>query len=416
MIALNENYSEKVKIVLVYLAFFSLPVNPKIIIAIIILMGAINFYKLIYHSKVKFLIKPLIKWVERDVISLLFILTFLSVFIGLLISTDIGSGLALLDKYMFFLLCPLALYDLRMTKKMLSKALLFLSASTFIMIMINYALHLNKYSTDIYYTDFDLIYAFHPTYSSLLISIVVIYAIHRLPSYKIGTIKHSSLLLIIFVSVITLFILSSRIVLFICILSIFISTLYQKKNIYLMLPLLIIGIIFLFNSNTTLNRLKSSIDYLENEKDVSYGYGGSKLRIDMWSSVKDTIWKNWLVGLGTSSNQDTLKHNFRGSNLHIPYRDSYNIHNQFIQSIYMNGLIPFIYLVFIFIMLIKIAIKHKDPVIFHVGVLFLGIFIVETLIFRQRGAILFTFITYTLSTYTKDINNEDSNTWNTRNP
>lgn len=227
------------------------------------------------------------------------------------------------------------------------------------------------------------------------------------------------ILTLLFVFVILL---SSKNVIVIFILLIFIQLFFYSKianrlrlkNIFLILLLLSILISFgkikerflvEFRTNTekslshnvVLNKEKgvnnvSIIEAWQNESFTHNDYfPGTAFRVYQirmffeFLKEEPIFWK----GFGLNASLDKLKEKEKKRNLYPGY-GTFNFHNQYVQNFAELGLIGFLLLISILFLNINKAFKNKDFMHIAFAVLMISLFLTESFLWRQRGVLFFT--------------------------
>ncbi len=93
-------------------------------------------------------------------------------------------------------------------------------------------------------------------------------------------------------------------------------------------------------------------------------------------------------GLGLNASLNKLQEKEKKYNLY-PVYGSFNFHNQYVQNFAELGFIGFALLIVILFLNIKKAIKHKDFIHISFAILMISLFLTESFLWRQTGALYF---------------------------
>lgn len=93
-------------------------------------------------------------------------------------------------------------------------------------------------------------------------------------------------------------------------------------------------------------------------------------------------------GLGLNASLNKLQEKEKKYNLY-PVYGSFNFHNQYVQNFAELGFIGFLFLIVILFLNIKKALKHKDFIHISFAILMISLFLTESFLWRQTGALYF---------------------------
>lgn len=94
------------------------------------------------------------------------------------------------------------------------------------------------------------------------------------------------------------------------------------------------------------------------------------------------------TGLGLNASLNKLLEKEKKYNLHEGY-GTFNFHNQYVQNFAELGFIGFLFLIVILFLNIKKALKHKDFIHISFAILMISLFLTESFLWRQTGALYF---------------------------
>jgi len=129
------------------------------------------------------------------------------------------------------------------------------------------------------------------------------------------------------------------------------------------------------------------------DKDTSLGrsWNGVAIRKAIWECAKAPIKNNFLFGTGTGDVQDELQKAYEDRMFYFASRyNTYNAHNQYIQTIIGQGIIGLVLLIsYIVYPLIKLKFDYQFCLI---AFSFAVIFITESILETNKGIIIFSYI------------------------
>ena len=127
-------------------------------------------------------------------------------------------------------------------------------------------------------------------------------------------------------------------------------------------------------------------------------WNSTTLRLAIWSSAIDAIKSNPLFGYGPGDAQSALEHAYRekGFVWGLLYKENpgisqYNPHNEFLSAMLDVGVGGLVILLLLTTVAFKYAITHKNLLLFGFMTIILFSFLVESVLFRQKGIVFFVF-------------------------
>lgn len=283
----------------------------------------------------------------RNSVFIVFLFFYFIHGLGLFYSANIQQGFFELEKKLSFVLFPIVLSGISLTRKQFHTILAFFAFSCFIAsgVCIAYALFkLLAHGTYefTYYSLIEII-GMHPTYFAVYVSFSIFITIH-LYFQKEGKdfrFRKWAFLFVIVYFIVFLVLLSARVVIFSFCFIAFAGLLihgYQKKRLIMAattmgLLLSLIALIIYFNPQNR-ERFKEVINY-KSQYSIDKQWGGRALRLLKWNCSLELIKENWYSGVGTGDSQDALDECYeekKYSPLLFWENVRYNSHNQFLQS------------------------------------------------------------------------------------
>ena len=378
---------------LLILTGFSLPVFPKILPVLIILL------------LLEWLINPELKRnflaVVNSPLLLLLINLYLFYTSGLIYSDNLSFGLADLETKFSLLVFPLVFstsaYISSQVLKNVFKAFIIGNLLVFIYCLI---LALNNYMKE---NNFDLVVGsdlsliLHPSYFSMYIVLASIILLNELYNAQSKFLTKIGIVLILLVFTVAIFLLSSKIGVISFILITFFFLLFQiiSKRLYLQgfLSLGIIALLiftaFYFSPNISA-RFKFAFGAINTP--VQPGSSeSSALRVLTWKTAGEIIRENPIIGVGTGDIKDELIKKYEANGMVYALKLRLNAHNQFLQTAGTLGIIGLLLLLLCFVVPFYISAKEKNIIYFFFLLLVLLNFTVESMLETQAGVIFFAF-------------------------
>lgn len=133
-----------------------------------------------------------------------------------------------------------------------------------------------------------------------------------------------------------------------------------------------------------------SADYTENQ------YGGRSIRIEKWKNTTEAWSENWLLGVGSGDMQEELNKTYKANNFEIAYENSFNPHNQYLQTGLTIGLVGFAVLMFWMIGLIAHGLIRRNWLLFAFGIIVSLSMITESMMERHWGVVFISFFSIIL--------------------
>ncbi len=133
-----------------------------------------------------------------------------------------------------------------------------------------------------------------------------------------------------------------------------------------------------------------SADYTENQ------YGGRAIRIEKWKNTTEAWSENWLLGVGSGDMQQELNKTYQANDFEIAYENSFNPHNQYLQTGLTIGLFGFLVLILWMIGLIFHGFIQKNWLLFAFGIIVSLSMITESMMERHWGVVFISFFSIIL--------------------
>jgi O-antigen ligase len=155
-----------------------------------------------------------------------------------------------------------------------------------------------------------------------------------------------------------------------------------------------------FIASIVLLTLMLTVNYF----DLNTGYISDEVNNDYWERL--TLWRaalhaspDFLFGVGTGDYKIVLNQYFMSHDLYQYAKSNYNSHNQFIQTLFSNGLIGLISLLFLIVRPIYLSLRHQNILGILVFFPFLIYGITEVFLGRYQGVVFFALLHETFITF-----------------
>lgn len=235
----------------------------------------------------------------------------------------------------------------------------------------------------------------HPSYISMYytFSIVILFNLLRISN----GIKYRILYVlgILFFSLL-IFLLSSRAGLAVCFVTILIGLIGLLKNwkriIVISSSLGVILIILLFSFYSKIPQLeciKDNILYKHSLRNLDNGK--EDLRFGIWMCIPNIVSNSMLFGHGTGDSHEVLNREYLNQGLTYAAQESFNAHNQYLETLVALGLVGFIILILmLFYPLLFFFNKDDYFIIFSFLIIIIIHFLAESMLLRIRGVLFFS--------------------------
>lgn len=243
----------------------------------------------------------------------------------------------------------------------------------------------------------------HPIYASIFFSLSILFATDIIKNFNSNGFNLKMYYLVIFLNTtLLLFFLSKGVIIALLVTFFFIfflkSKWSKKKSITLVASIILITSLFLFN-----RRMNELINFDTYKKvDTNYSTG---LRMGIYKCVFNLATEEWITGYGIGNTQQVLNSCY-SKNSSVLLLKVYNSHNQYLDILLKTGI--FGLLVFLYFLRINYinAKKNNNFIVTYIIIFFCIVFLIENLLLRQTGVILFYFLITFFSRFLNDNNIE----------
>jgi len=390
---LSKKQHEAIHQSLLMLFCFLLPLNPRLSVLAIIILG-INW---LLSGRIYFNFKSFL-----SPTPILFFSFYVLHLIGLMYSSNWMEGMQRVETKLPLLVFPLILFSFPVKNQegisAILKSYIFgcLVASVYCF-MNGFLKYLETGENWMAYKKLGSFLGFHPTYFSMYLSfaffIVLFFLIKKIKihsiKYKIG----SGILAGWFFIMILL--LSSRMTILptVSIVGIsFLTWMYFQQKLLQGFGISILAIVLLLFSIKNLpsvnQRTQATINSAINKDSTKVNRAP---RINLWNAAFTVIKENLIIGTGTGDMQDELVKIYQERNYERALQDNFNPHSQYLQTTATLGIIGGVMLLIYLMIPFWFAFQQKD----YLYLLFLSLvmmsFLTESVLQTQRGTLFFGF-------------------------
>ena len=380
-VTVDNNLKKLYQILLLVLAI-SLPMPEPILPIILIALTPLSIYLRI-NQKISI-------FSHKDTIW--YFVLFVLVVVGLFWCIETKQGFKLVEKNLSYLILPIVIIpqlikDSIQLYKGFVISLLIVAGFTLIATLTTTAFFESE--SRWYFEEIER-FGFHPTYMAVYSLLAIVF----LSYFNIFKNKFLTYLTIAFF-VLFLFFLASRIaiIILVCLLIFKLIVTFEKRYLVGLTIVFLTGASLFFISEDFNYKTKQLLDF----KGVTYydnnNYGSVSVRV---AKIKASliVWeKNKWLGTGTGCLKPELVKAYRSKELECwpCSRKEYNPHNQYLHFLAEYGIVGVVLFLGLLIFLIINALKTKDYTFLEVLIIFLFVFLTESLLFRQKGITAFTF-------------------------
>lgn len=403
--------NQKIHFYLTCLLVFFMPIYPKILPILIILLTA-NW--VINPKNIKLSYKTITNNFTFSTTAILYILYL----IGILYSSNLNFGIKVVETKMSLLIFPLIYGSyINFTKEKMHHYLKFFTYGCIIytLICLSYATYayfkpvyiiINDYSFNLganyfYYTYLSVF--FHPSYTAMysVFALSIIFIELKKGVLKLNWIVILSIfLLTIFVLLlsskagwITLFILYTYVIVWLISLKKFISILYF--TIPLTIAFLVFNVYYSPNVSQRIPKVESIKKALfekdQNNEVVTTSNDGNATRIFVWKASTELFLQNFLFGTGTGDSKEELLKKYLERGMTTEHQNELNSHNQFLNTAIALGVVGLVILLLSLLFPLYLSLTNKNYIItaFLIIVSFNMLF--ESMLERQTGVVFYAF-------------------------
>lgn len=395
--ATNQAYSLLLTLILILLPFSSRLSSLAIIILAIFWILCGDFKLKIKKIQSNW---PKIRWI---------IFYFLILALSPLVSEEKAEGWASLERHLSLLAFPLILATIKINSKQLNFILASFIVSVFLVSVIGliqtYSIYINDQvnnsllELNYYQWIFPQLINFHAPYLAIYLSasglITLLWCINTRKKFKLRLIL---IALVLFFNLVLAFTASRTAIATNLFLVIAILTYHLIKNKQYLVLFLCFSFILLFS-----HYLLDSLPYLKDK--LLSGAGGSE-RFHLWHAAF-LAWKDAPVfGYGLGDASEKIHNSFVSLGYPITFKHNFDPHNQFVATALTAGLLGLISLLLMLIIPAYKALKKGHILLLAIILLFTGCFFTESVLFRQKGIVIFTLLYSMMILHPIDSENE----------
>jgi len=225
----------------------------------------------------------------------------------------------------------------------------------------------------------------HPIYASIFLSLSVIFFIELIKKKSIKKNHQYVYLLFVITNILLLLMLVSKGVIIGLLLVCFVDILQNLKNIKLTIIIILAAISFV-----VLNRRVKEVFNIEMYSHINENFSTS-IRVGIYECAFKVIGEKWVLGYGIGDSQRALNLCYSNKS-NILLKNRFNSHNQYLDVIIKTGLLGFIIFIYFLVANFKKAYDNKNRIVFNIIFFYCLIFLIENVLVRQSGVILFFFL------------------------
>jgi O-antigen ligase len=395
MVRTNFNNLDQTLLKIFFLNIFLLPIYPDNLkpsmVALFLLSSIISVFK---NRASGFFSKKKINTIFFINSSM-----FLVIFLGLFYSEDIDYGFKYLIRIIPFIVFPVCFLLLQKNKFIFSEKtlntgkLLFYLSTLFFFLSIFMFFYGKGYVTENYFLNYSHRitsqlgkYSIHPIYASIYVAIALIVSVNFIKKKKYLYLFITGDILLL-INLILLSRKSAILIMLVLLLLylVFNKTIYFKWKIISLISVIMMSFLVVKFTPDISNRFRDLENIFKNNQQES----SSNLRINIYKSSILAINENPILGYGIGDSKNILslfekKQKFLKGNY-------YNTHNQFLGYLISNGIVGLSFFLLILFKNFNIAASSSFE---HLSILLLFTFMmmIENVLDRQNGIILFSFL------------------------
>ena len=230
----------------------------------------------------------------------------------------------------------------------------------------------------------------HPIYASIFLAVAILFFVFLFKHHLFKSVEEKLFFFTLsFINLVFLIFLSSKGTILALFVVVFFFFIFQKTKRYqpaLLLISLILSLFLLFNYNPRMNELINTQTYGEFNPTLS-----TSVRLGIYDCSWDVIKKQLLAGYGVGDAQRELNLCYANkSDILLMHR--FNSHNQYLDITIKTGLIGLVIFLGFLITNFSNAIKKKNQLLIMILALYWILLLVENVLSRQSGVILFFFL------------------------
>ena len=392
------------KLIFLQLIAFSIPLAPRIIPVLILILLIIWLYENNFKQKWKDF--------KGETLFLLQPSLFLLYLLGLLWSNNMNHAVSDIETKLTLLFFPVIIFTIKIRKEQMQAIKdRFIEGCSLAIVLLfifsSYNYYIFNDPSIFYYSSFTV--HLHPSYFSLYLNFGIILVIDKIINNKLNIYWTSIYILGGLLFLISIFLSSSRSGMLSLIFTLGLGTILMisKKWSFIMLfSFILICASFFYLSKSAKVRFDELIDAFE-AKTIEKSTTSSSLRLWVWKMAGDIVFKNSLFGVGTGDVKDELIKKYQLEGITGALNNKLNAHNQYFQTAIALGIPGLLILLSCLFLPFLWALKYKNW-IFLIFLLLIGFnFLSESILERQAGVIFFAFFS-SIFINTKNQNSNDT--------
>ncbi|MCK5775782.1 MAG: O-antigen ligase family protein, partial [Bacteroidales bacterium] len=150
------------------------------------------------------------------------------------------------------------------------------------------------------------------------------------------------------------------------------------------------------------SRLQSMTTSLETIQKEGQSSGSTGIRYSMWTITAQDLKNHWLTGVGAGDIKPELFIIYKEKGLTEAIKGNFNIHNQYLETFYGQGIIGISLLLLLLFMGLRESLKRKELLLSGFVILIALSFGPESMLNSQMGVVFFSFFYYFLFSFTAE--------------
>jgi len=155
------------------------------------------------------------------------------------------------------------------------------------------------------------------------------------------------------------------------------------------------------------NRLQTMANAVEKISDEGRTSGSTGIRFSMWKVTIQEIPKYWILGVGSGDIKEVLFKRYEEEGLTEAIEGNYNVHNQYLETFFGQGIIGISLLLLLLFFGIQEALKKKELILSGFIILITLSMGPESMLNSQMGVVFISFFYYFLFVF--DMPNDEKN-------
>lgn len=167
---------------------------------------------------------------------------------------------------------------------------------------------------------------------------------------------------------------------------------------------LIVALLGIYNTSLKFRFQQAYSEFTDTNLKPDANLKSTGTRIWIWKATSEVIKENPIIGVGLGDTRDELSAKYKQMGIKSLESSKLDSHEQFLQTFATLGLLGLVSLLFIFITIIVLAIRHKNFVLLGLGLIYLLFGFTESMLETQAGVVFFTFFAFFFASHNPSTN------------